>query len=161
MEMKLELVPPERKEVIDHLMQFYLYDFTSYLDIDVARNGKFNEYPDLDTYWNNGEGKYAYLITFLNKPAGFALVEQLHDPQEGDYYMTEFFVMKKYRRSGLGTWAAHELFQRHNGQWKVTQVSSNTPAQAFWQKVIRAYTGGDFREKTLLSNGNLSQYFKS
>lgn len=161
MEMKLELVPYERKEVIDHLMQFYLYDFTSYLDMDVNARGKFDDYPDLEMYWNHKDGKYAYLITYFNKPAGFALVEELHNPFEGEYYMTEFFIMKKYRRTGLGTWAANELFQRFKGNWKVTQVSSNTPAQAFWQKVISAYTGGDFRQKTRSDNGNLSQYFKS
>jgi len=161
MEMKMELVPPERKEIIDHLMQFYLYDFTSYLDMDVAPNGKFHPYPDLNSYWNNREGRYAYLITVHNIPAGFALIEQLQNSLEGDYYMTEFFIMKKYRRSGLGTWAANELFSRHRGNWKVTQVSNNITAQAFWQNVIRAYTGGDFRQKTRSDNGHLSQYFKS
>ncbi len=161
MEMKLELVPPERKEVIDHLMQFYLYDFTNYLDMDVTATGKFNAYPDLFTYLNNKDGRFAYLISVLNHPAGFALIEQLQNPLEGDYYMTEFFIMKKYRRSGLGTWAANELFTRYQGNWKVTQVSNNTTAQVFWQKVIRTYTSGDFREKTRSDNGNLSQYFKS
>jgi predicted acetyltransferase len=161
MEMQLELIPIVRKEIIEHMMQFYLYDFTDFLDINVEVTGKFTAYPDLDTYWDHDKGRFVYLIWSYHNPAGFALIERLHNPVEGDYYMTEFFVMKKYRRSGLGSWAAKELFQQYKGNWKVTQMSNNTPAQQFWRKVIGEYTGSDYIEKTRSDNGNLSQYFKS
>ena len=161
MEMKLEWVPIEQKDVIHHLMQFYLYDFTEFLDIELEETGKFETYPDLDTFWEQGEGKFAILISFYNKPAGFALVERLDHSLEADYYMTEFFIMKKYRRSGLGSWAAKELFQHYKGKWKVTQLRNNRPAQKFWQKVIGDYTGEEYVEKVLADSGNVSQYFKS
>lgn len=45
MNMKIELVPRERSQVIRHLMQFYLYDFTKYLNIDVDSNGIFRNIP--------------------------------------------------------------------------------------------------------------------
>lgn len=161
MDMRLDRVPLERREVIDHLMQFYLYDFTQYLNIEVNDNGLFPAYPGLDSYWSSGDDKVVFLIKVSNRPAGFALIDQLHNSSEGKYYMTEFFIMKKYRRGGVGTWAAHELFNQFKGSWKVTQVKSNTSAQVFWQKVIRAYTDGQFRQKIHPEQGNLSQYFHS
>ncbi|AOZ91055.1 GNAT family N-acetyltransferase [Paenibacillus crassostreae] len=161
MDMRLERVPKENKVIIDHMMQFYLYDFTEFLDIDLEATGKFTAYPDLDTFWELATGKYVFLISADGKPGGFAMVERPFDPVEGEYYMTEFFIMKKYRRSGLGSWAAKELFQTFKGTWKVTQMRNNTPAQKFWQKVIGNYTGGRYTQKSRPNNGNLSQYFKS
>lgn len=32
MELGIELVPKEQKQIISRLMQFYLYDFTRYLE---------------------------------------------------------------------------------------------------------------------------------
>jgi len=159
MRVQIELVPQERSQVIRHLMQFYLYDFTKYLNIDVDLNGIFPEYPGLESFWTEEGRKFAFLITSDGVPAGFALVEKQPGNKENDYYLTEFFVMQKYRRSGVGTWAAHELFNRFSGRWKVTQVRSNVIAQAFWRKVIGAYTGGRFREKFHPELGNPSQYF--
>ncbi|MHA0857994.1 GNAT family N-acetyltransferase [Paenibacillus sp. CMAA1364] len=161
MDMKLELVPRKRKRVIDHLMQFYLYDFSEYLEMELTDSGDFEGYPDLDTYWDYDHGKYALMISVHNKPAGFALVERLQDSSEGDYYMTEFFVMKGYRRTGVGRWAVNEIFTRYRGNWKVTQLSNNLPAQKFWRKVIGEYTHEDYVEKVHADNANISQYFKS
>ncbi|UNK20900.1 GNAT family N-acetyltransferase [Paenibacillus sp. N3/727] len=159
--MGISLVPVKQKAVIEHLMQFYLYDFTQFLDIDVNDEGRFAPYPGLDDYWIKRETCYPYMITYHNKPVGFALVDRMDDPAEADFYLCEFFVMKKYRRSGLGTWAAHQLFDRLRGRWKVTQISTNTPAQAFWRKTIGAYTGNRYEERVDPERGNPSQYFSS
>lgn len=158
MELSLIKVPREQKQVIRHLMQFYLYDFTKYLDIDVDRYGLFPDYPNLDDYFNHAD-KYPFLIKNGSSPAGFALVDKLSSKKEGDFYMTEFFVMQKYRRSGVGTWAANELFSRFQGEWKVSQVRTNMVAQAFWRKVIGGYTNGQFRERFHPESGNPSQHF--
>ncbi|MGC6588334.1 GNAT family N-acetyltransferase [Paenibacillus sp. Dod16] len=159
--MGIELVPKRKQAVIVNLMQLYLYDFTKYLDISVNDQGLFLPYPDLDEFWKKRERKYPYLITFDQRPAGFALIERMDDALDADYYMTEFFVMQKYRRTGLGTWAATRLFDHFQGRWKVTQISSNIPAQAFWRKVIEAYTGGRYEEYIDPVRHNPSQYFNS
>ncbi|MBX4149274.1 GNAT family N-acetyltransferase [Paenibacillus lautus] len=159
--MGIELVPKRKQAVIVNLMQLYLYDFTKYLDISVNDQGLFLPYPDLDEFWKKRERKYPYLITFDQRPAGFALIERMDDALDADYYITEFFVMQKYRRTGLGTWAATRLFDHFQGRWKVTQISSNIPAQAFWRKVIEAYTGGRYEEYIDPVRHNPSQYFNS
>lgn len=60
MNMKIELVPRERSQVIRHLMQFYLYDFTKYLNIDVDSNGIFPEYPGLEAFWAEEDRKFPF-----------------------------------------------------------------------------------------------------
>lgn len=155
----MDLVPARKKHVISGLMQFYLYDFTLFQNLDVNPDGVFPEYPGLDDYWRKGMGKFPFLMTSGSTPAGFALVDRLADPGEGDYYMTEFFVMQKYRRMGMGSWAASQLFDRFQGRWKVTQVKKNEPAQAFWRKVIGTYTDRQFEESVNPLNGHISQYF--
>lgn len=160
-DVRLDLVPPKRKKVIENLMQLYFYDFTRFIDLTVNEDGLFPEYPMLDSYWNNQGQKFAFLISKEQMPAGFALVDVLSDPKEGDYYLSEFFIMNKYRRSGLGTWAAQQLFDRFPGKWKVTQVRSNIPAQNFWRGVIQDYTNGSYKEVVHAGHGNISQYFNS
>lgn len=161
MELRIDLIPRYRKQVIVRLMQLYLYDFTRYLDLDVDKDGSFPAYPGLDSYWSSGKSKYAFLITADGNPAGFALVDRLFRSTEGEYYMTEFFVMQKYRRSGVGTWAAHKLFDMFPGEWKVSQVRANLPARTFWHRVIGEYTGGEFQERFNPEQGNPSQYFST
>ncbi len=161
MELGIELVPKERKQTINRLMQFYLYDFTCYLDLNVDQEGAYPAYPGLEAYWSSGNNKFAYQFTVDGHIAGFALVDRLLRNPEGQFYMTEFFVMKKYRRSGVGTWAAHKLFDLYPGQWKVSQIRANTPARDFWHRVIGSYTNGEFQERFNPKQGNPSQYFST
>jgi predicted acetyltransferase len=51
--------------------------------------------------------------------------------------------MKKYRQRGVGRKIAFQLFDRFHGVWKIAQ---NTPAQAFWRKIISEYTNGNYEE---------------
>ncbi|OBZ18094.1 GNAT family acetyltransferase [Bacillus sp. FJAT-27264] len=161
MELGIELVPKESKQLISNLMQFYLYDFTQYLELDVNRDGLFPTYPGLEAYWSSGNNKFAYQMTVDGATAGFALVDRLLRSTEGQFYMTEFFVMQKYRRTGVGTWAAHKLFDMFPGDWKVSQVRANIPARNFWHRVIGSYTNGAFQERFNPRQGNPSQYFST
>lgn len=161
MELGIELVPKERKQIISRLMQFYLYDFSRYLDLHVDQDGAYPAYPGLEAYWSSGINKCPYVFRVEGEIAGFALIDRLLRNPEGQYYMTEFFVLQKYRRSGIGTWAAHKLFDMYPGDWKVSQIRANTPARNFWHRVIEDYTGGTFEERFNPKLGNPSQYFST
>jgi predicted acetyltransferase len=80
---------------------------------------------------------------------------------EGRSYfsMAEFFIMKKYRREGIGRSVAEQIFNLHKGQWEVYQKESNVPAQIFWNKVIDEYTKGQFKER--LEDGKRIQDFEN
>jgi predicted acetyltransferase len=57
-----------------------------------------------------------------------------------------FFILKRYRRTELGTILARHVFESHPGPWEVGQMPRNLAAQAFWRKVIASLTDGRFTE---------------
>ena len=63
--------------------------------------------------------------------------------------LAEFFVMRKYRRRGVGSLAARQLFETHRGKWEIRQRLANTPATAFWRRVVGEFSGGKFEETFL------------
>ena len=117
------------RSVVRRLLQFYHYDFSEFDDADVDSHGEFlHRY--FDEYWTDSDRK-AYLFRVGGAWAGLALVFTglPHD-------LAEFFVMRKYRRRGVGAEAAAQLFARFPGDWTVRQQLSNPAATTFWRKAI-------------------------
>jgi len=146
------------KEVIRNLMQFYVYDFSGYVDYDVEENGLFGAYPGLDDYWKEPADKFPYIIKKGGKYAGFALVKATRSEREA-FSIAEFFILKKYREQGIGKAVATQLFGLYKGFWEIHQRQNNQPAQQFWIKVISDYTKGQFSDR--FENGRRIQYFRS
>lgn len=149
--MNLEIIKVVKvdKSVLRQLMELYLYDFSEYDQADVDEHGLFG-YDHLDAYWTE-EDRYPYFIRVDGKLAGFVLVSQHTEVVEAGtgYSISEFFVMKKYRQSGIGKAAATEVFERHPGRWEVRQYLPNKPSLVFWEKVIDSYTQGNFTKQTI------------
>lgn len=133
--------------LMGRLVDFYFHDFSEFDGRDVEPDGSYH-YPWLDAYWTDSDRK-AYLFDVDGHPAGFALV-RLTDPIE----LAEFFILRKYRRTGVGTAAAREAIARHPGRWIVSQVPSNEPATAFWRHAIPV----PFEEHRL-PDGHVEQHF--
>lgn len=55
---------------------------------------------------------------------------------DGLLQIAEFLVLPKFRRAGVGTLAARRVFDRHQGEWSVDQLSENVPATSFWRQAI-------------------------
>jgi len=127
-------------------MQFYKYDFSEFVDIDVQKDGLFEAYKFLDEYWKDNNNRFPYIIQKDKKYAGFVLVKFIESAQRKYFSIAEFFVMKKYRREGIGKTIAHRIFDLHKGTWEVFQKENNKPAQLFWNSVINEYTKGNFAE---------------
>jgi predicted acetyltransferase len=138
---------PEHKQVMENLMQLYIYDFTEFLDFDVQDNGLFEAYPYLDNYWKETNHRFPYLIMQDKRIIGFVLVRFMASEKRQYYSVAEFFVMKKYRRTGIGTAVAKAILGLHKGQWAIFQSVNNVPAQVFWRKVIADVTKGQFSER--------------
>jgi predicted acetyltransferase len=117
------------KTAIRHLVELYAHDFSELTGGDVDEQGEFG-YPDLDRYWTDSD-RHPFLIRVDGRIAGFALVRsgRPHD-------MAEFFVMRKYRRGGVGVQAARRVFASFPGDWQVRQLSANAAASAFWRVAI-------------------------
>ncbi|REK75137.1 GNAT family N-acetyltransferase [Paenibacillus paeoniae] len=145
----IEEVGYEQKSVLQNLLELYKYDFSEFdSDDDINSNGLYG-YMFLDHYWTE-DGRYPFFIKVDGKLAGFALIRNMGAAEENNvvYSMAEFFVLKKYRRLKVGQTAAHQLFDQFPGSWKVAQMETNIPAQAFWRKTIDRYTHGNYNEAT-------------
>lgn len=146
MKVEVTIAAFEDEPVVRRLMELYLYDFTEFLDGELNEHGEFG-YRYLDHYWapDAGETRVPYLIRADGKLAGFAMVRRVGT---GPWKMAEFFVARMYRRHGVGSAAARDVFGRHAGDWEVHEVAANTPAQAFWRRIIGEVSGGRLDEET-------------
>jgi predicted acetyltransferase len=136
------------REQLRALVELYVYDFSELLGFDVADDGRFA--TPLDR-WLADARTDAFFTRVDGKLGGFAIVvhvsrltgdERVHD-------MAEFFVLRKYRRRGVGAHVATALFDRFGGPWEVRQRGENAAATAFWRRVIGDYTGGRFDDLVL------------
>jgi predicted acetyltransferase len=149
----------EHKIIIQNLMQYYIYDFSEYIKYDVEDNGSFAPYSNLIDYWEGDNNKFPYVIKMNDKYVGFVLVKLINLIDRSYFSIAEFFILKKYRREGIGKAVAIRVFNLHRGQWEVYQKNSNKPAQIFWNKVISKYTKGQFNER--LEDGKRIQNFEN
>lgn len=142
----MEAAGPDDRARLAALFELYSYDFSELLDLDVGDDGRF-AVPALDRYWTEAD-RHPFLIRVDARLAGFALVHErsrLTD-RGGVRDMAEFFVVRRYRRRGVGVQAASLLFDRFRGPWEVRQRPENRDATAFWRRAIARYTGGRFDE---------------
>ena len=72
--------------------------------------------------------------------------------------MSEFFVLRGLRRSGVGLLAAKDIIMRYPGCWRIHELGSNLPAQRFWRRVAKEITGGNYVEDDS-GNQGLTQIF--
>jgi predicted acetyltransferase len=139
------------KDVLRHLLELYLHDFSEFDGRDLGPHGTYG-YRYLNHYWTEPD-RFPFFIRSGGQLAGFALIRFI----DGSADMAEFFVMRKYRRQGVGTEAARMLFDRFPGRWDIRELSTNTPAQKFWRTVIGAYAS--YEEN--VTRDEVSQHFVS
>lgn len=140
----------DHKSVLRRLLELYQYDSSEFEYTDVNSNGEFG-YKYLDHYWTEPHRTPLFIIAD-GKYAGFVLLSRCPAClSQGNETMSvsEFFVMRKYRRKGIGRAAAIKAFRKFPGLWEIRQVERNLPAQKFWRKIIGDYTDGDYKEEVL------------
>lgn len=129
--MQIEVVraADDDQTVVRRLLQLYHYDFSEFDDCDVNSHGEYlHRY--FDEYWMDPD-REALLFRVDGAWAGLALLftGEPHD-------IAEFFVMRKFRRRGVGRYAAARIFERHPGDWTVRQQLANRAATTFWRRAI-------------------------
>jgi predicted acetyltransferase len=149
------LIPatPDQEPVLANLLELYAHDFSEFLEIDLNEDGRFG-YPHLPLYWSHPD-RHPFLIRMDGKLAGFVLIrkgsEISGDPSVWD--MAEFFVIRRCRRHGIGTEAAHQVWRRFPGPWEVRVMESNVPAQRFWAEAIFTFTDAPINPVTVQKGG--------
>ncbi len=139
----VEVIPaaPAQESVLANLLELYAHDFSEFLDLQLRPDGRFG-YPKLSRYWQE-ENRFPFLVKVEGQLAGFVLVSRGSQIREAPevWDMAEFFIVRRYRRQGVGAAVAQQIWRRFPGAWEVRVLESNEPARRFWAAAIRTYTG--------------------
>jgi len=130
----------EQTPLLASLLELYIYDFTEFCKFDIGDDG-FYGYKDLPLYWTEPT-RVPYVIYVDKKIAGFVLVKQELSVSDNTmvWDIAEFFVMKRYKRLGVGTQAVHKVWALFPGPWQVRVLVGNPIACAFWRHAIEKFT---------------------
>lgn len=147
--LRLRPVGPAEALPLGRMLELYQHDLSDLWDQDLDERGEFGY--ALERFLERRDA-WAYLFEVEGQRAGCALVDRRVRIPGDDFWMDQFFVLKKYRRLGVGAAGARAVFAAHPGRWQVGQMPANRPAQAFWRRVIGDLSGGAFAE-TVLDSG--------
>ncbi|HEX4286549.1 MAG TPA: GNAT family N-acetyltransferase [Terracidiphilus sp.] len=125
---------PEHEPVLANLLELYIHDFSEFIAKDVGEDGRFG-YAQLSLYWSDPRRR-PFLARYEDKWAGFALVRKT---EEDVWDMAEFFILRRYRRTGLGRELAEKVWRRFPGRWQVRVRADNGAARAFWETSIARF----------------------
>ena len=146
--MKVELRPARAKDipVLRRLMQLYLYDFSAIDGRNIGDDGLYGDPARIESFWTDPKRR-SFLVHADGRIAGFVLVRDGAEfAGEGTREISEFFILRRYRRQGVGSEIARRVFDEFPGKWELTQITSNVEAQAFWRRALGHYTDSRYEE---------------
>jgi predicted acetyltransferase len=126
--------------LLGNLLELYAHELSEvFPDVVLGPDGRYG-YPRLPLYWSEPEPRFAFVIRADGQVAGFVLAMRgspmAADPEVLD--VAEFFVLRRYRRLGVGRQAAWLLWRRLPGRWTVRVAEGNRGGVAFWGDVLAA-----------------------
>ncbi|KJB86260.1 hypothetical protein AZ66_19890 [Paenibacillus sp. E194] len=153
---KVEL---NQKIILKHLMTLFLHDLSEFNEEQEfnQESGLF-EFDAFEWFFEK-EGLFPFFIKHEDDIIGFILLQSspYTNPERYDYLINSFFILKKYRRKGLGKQAVQDLFQQCPGRYAIGQLSNNIPAIQFWRKIYE-YMNVEFQEKEEMDEGLKIRY---
>jgi len=100
-------------------MQLYLYDLGSLDGWDIADDGTYGRQDRIETFWTDTD-RQRYLVRANGELAGFVLTRSgTYLSGDDAHAISEFFILQKYRRLGVGRNVAHRTFDGLAGTWEV------------------------------------------
>lgn len=132
---------PEQAPILANLLELYSHDFSEFIDIRLGPDGRFG-YGHLQLYWEE-PGRHPFIVTAGGHLAGFVFVHR-GSSVSGDadvWDMAEFFVVRGWRRLGVGKRAAREIWERFPGRWEVRVMDRNPRAREFWLSASEEFLG--------------------
>lgn len=135
--MSIELIPTQANQLplIRNLYQFYAYESSGWEQEDVEVDGRFYVHePHLQRYWQDA-GWSAQLILSDGFIAGFLLLEACEDPAIADMEFADLFLLKKYRRLGIGR-ALLQQTVSDGRRWLVCCYEQDELASTFCRQVL-------------------------
>lgn len=143
-DVQLRPAPIDDKAMLWVLMSDYLIEHNA----RVEPGGDYDPagYPYFGDYWTN-PARRPYWIVLAGQRAGFVLVGP-HSPSGlgTDHSISEFCVLTRWRRRGVGLAAARATLRAHPGQWELQVYRANPDGMPFWPKAIASADATDLQQ---------------
>ena len=156
MNLILEKVKNDKKDVLYRLLQYSLYD-ESINDGNEMNDEAIIEYKYFDNYFTDDD-REAYFIKNeeTNKLLGFVMINTFMQKSNNGHSIAEFMVIPKYRKNKIGKEIAIRCFNMYKGNWEVSPSIGSEQAYLFWKKVIDEYTNNnnEFLDGIFIFNNN-------
>lgn len=149
----------EQQHVLANLLELYAHDFSEFIDLRLGPDGRFG-YDRLPLYWKE-LNRHPFLVLVNGGLAGFVFVQRGSQisGDENIWDMAEFFVVRGYRRLGVGMTAAQEVWKRFPGSWEVRVINRNQKATHFWARAIEEFVGKAIAPTAFEKNGEAWRLF--
>jgi predicted acetyltransferase len=143
MNVTIEEITIDEKEILRNLLEKYNYEFSQYENHDINKLGLYG-YPYLDYYWTE-KNRFSFFIKVNNNLAGFMMINEDQEYNiKVNYIISEFFILYKYRRRGIGKYAVNYILNKFKGKWQLKYHPKNIVSEKFWINVINNYTEGKY-----------------
>ena len=142
----VELVAVDRSQraVLENLGQLYRHDLSEAYGHLPNPDGTFNN-RRLDLFLAGADLEHrAWLITAAGRLGGFVMTapDERGEPGERDgMSVSDFFVVRALRRTGVGREAARQVVALFPGGWSIGFQSYNPGVQRFWSQVATDVAG--------------------
>ncbi|MBV4531160.1 GNAT family N-acetyltransferase [Pseudomonas sp. SWRI107] len=127
---------PEQADLIRNLYQFYAYESSDWEQEDVEVDGRFYIHePHLQRYWHS-PGWGAHLVLVDGFIAGFVLIEASEVPGINALELADLFILKRYRRQGIGSVVAGQFLADTRTAWLLRYHAQDSAAAGFCQALL-------------------------
>jgi aminoglycoside 6'-N-acetyltransferase I len=156
--------------IVKNLYPLYLHDLSEFSGEKPNQHGILEpnavatlaEQGEVQTiWWQKPDVLFPFIIQADDRIAGFAFVARPpYVPEKIDHVLQEFFLLRSFRRTGIGRRAAFEIFNRFPGRWQLEVLAKNFPAQAFWRKILRQCSENPFEERSETTDAGRRRIFR-
>jgi predicted acetyltransferase len=140
--MRLNLIDQDSRMLVGSLWQFYKHDLSEFLGTRPESDGKFRP-GRLPSYFDDPD-RCGYLIYAEQELLGFAMLLGIEKPP---VVIGDFFILRTFRRSGIGSNAAKLVMQTQMGPWEIPFQTDNSGAARFWRRVAESLAPGRWSEE--------------
>jgi ribosomal-protein-alanine N-acetyltransferase len=144
--------------IIQNMASYYAYDVSEYMGWPQQNDGKHSIGMDFIKYWQ-AENTFPLIIKYQDELVGFVIIDKNVSDLSNDFNIAQFFILRKFKKKGIGRHIAFQCFDKFFGNWEVFVMPGNEGAYRFWRKIIKAYADNKFEEYTRTVNQFIRNVF--
>ena len=145
---ELKILGEDEKHILKNLWSLYAHDLSEYREtLNILEDGTYL-FPDFDLYFKE-DYMHPILIKVDGKIGGFVLlIEPPYLKERYDYGIEEFFILKKYRKKGVGTQVINKIFNMYKGNYWYIILEKNIASRSMFLKLYKS-SNIKFEEKLI------------